>query len=221
MAQDDPPDPLDQHVDRLWEHLQTQATPGERAAWEQVINAKREGPLRWRLLGFLGIKPPSRRLPPVRLEGQSTRVLQRRHPPGSPRQGFFSASAEDVDQSVVEEGPWPGFDGVEVKMMSPVEVATLGQILGAGAYDELVEQITNSGREGKGGTHGVYRVSTQIRDRLAEAEVETVAPLWGATEELQASHWEPAELHEFLSGLRGLAGQARAEGKELWVWWSA
>jgi hypothetical protein len=70
------------------------------------------------------------------------------HPIGIPREGFFAANDDQIDEALVNEGPGPGFAGVEVKMISPVEVARLGEIVGAGSQasgwqpDDVREIVT-------------------------------------------------------------------------------
>jgi hypothetical protein len=219
MADDERRDPLDEHVDRLWERQKTTASDAERARWERALQVWHSAELPWwRRIPGLRPKPP--RLPPREPGTRRATAPHPDWPPGFPLEGFFAARDQDVDQSLADEGPGPDFPGVEAKMLSPVEVATLGEILGAGKYDELVEGMSNSEREGEGGACGLYRVSREIRDALATADVESAAARWGATEELRASGWQADDARDTVGELRELAARARAEGKQLWVWWS-
>src|SRR5205823_3060067 len=161
------------------------------------------------------------RLPPLKAESADVVPSRPRHPSGYPIEGFFAATAEEVTDEVVEHGPGPEFAGVESKMMSPVEVANLGEILRAGAYQTLVDTMMDDDREAKHREAGAYRVEDAIRDALVETEeLDTVAKAWAATDELVLDHWTEADALVVLNELQELARQARGEGKHLWVWWS-
>jgi hypothetical protein len=218
---DDPRDPLDEHVDRLWERLETTASDEERTKWEHAFQAWRSSELPW-WRRIPGLRPRAARLPPREPGFTATPALAPHAdwPPGFPREGFFAARDEEVDQTLVEKGPGLDFLGVEAKMVSPVEVATLGEIIGAGTYEQLFGEMSGSEREGSDGACGLCRVPAEIRDGLANADVERVAARWAATEEIQASGWQADNVRDTVAELRSLAGQARSEGKHLWVWWS-
>ena len=101
---------------------------------------------------------------------------------------------------------------------SPVDVGTLGEILGAGSYDELSDWMTSRHRGGADGHTGTFPVPPGIREALVTADLEIVAERWGATDEL--ANWPAPGVRERVSDLRELAAQATAEGRDLWVWWS-
>jgi hypothetical protein len=212
-------DPLDEHVDRLWEHLQTTASDAERATWEHALKAKRTAELPW-WRRILGVRRDAARLPP-REPGYAAPKVFAAHPRGFPLEGFFVARDQEVGHALVESGPGPDLSGVEAKMMSTVEVAKLGEIVGGGEYDQLVELMSASELEGSDGSCGLYRVPIEIRDGLADADVASVAARWAVTEEMQASGWQPDDVRDTVAELRSLAGRARSESKQLWVWWSA
>lgn len=219
MPTEDPSDPLDQNVDRLWDHLQTTASDREREMWEGALQAWQVADLPW-WRRLPGLRPRPARLPPREAErpSQEAAVGQSGLQPGYPIEGFFAARDEVVDESLVEHGPGPEFSVVEAKMLSPVEVASLGEIIGAGLYERLVDQISASEREGPGGSTGLYRVPTEMRDRLAQGGMETSAAAWAATEEMQ--DWDPDDVRSTLAEMQTLAVDAVAEEKHLWVWWS-
>ncbi len=78
-----------------------------------------------------------------------------------------------------------------------------------------------SEREGASGECGLFGVPDEIRDRLAEtSDLNEVGHRWAETEELQANRWSEEDPVETLSALRDLAGRARGENRQLWIWWS-
>jgi hypothetical protein len=134
--------------------------------------------------------------------------------------GEFFAVPKDEIESFVEGGPYGRVPIVEAKRLTEVSLATLGEIMGAGSYDELVDQIAQ-GAEAQSGEAGVLSIVPKLRDALAATEdLRTVADRWAATEELSADGWETEDALEVLSELGGLARDARAAGVELWYWWS-
>jgi hypothetical protein len=209
-------------IDSFWNHLRTTATPEERAAWEELLQEgwREELPL-WRRLPGMRPKPP--RLPP-REAGDVASVTDPQSDSlprsGFPLEGFFAADDEEIDQSLANDGPGPSFCGVEVKTVTPVDVAKLGEIVGAGRYDDLVEALSHSMDEhvGEGGECGLYRVPRAIRDCLADADVDNVSARWGATDEPE--RWAPNEVRQTVAELRELAARACAEDRQLWIWWS-
>jgi hypothetical protein len=139
---------------------------------------------------------------------------------GYPIEGFFSAAEGEIEKDVVENGPGPKFEGVEARMLSPVEVATLGEIVGAGAYDPLLDETTATDRQAGHGECGVFAVPSAIQERLAAADVDDVARQWSQTDELSAAGWTYEDAREVVADLRTLAAQATSAGKRLWVWWT-
>jgi hypothetical protein len=74
---------------------------------------------------------------------------------------FFAARSEDLDEALVEEGPYGRLSTVEAKGLTEVSLATLGEILGVGTYDELV------GRIGEGRPRAKRRVFSPFRPSFA------------------------------------------------------
>jgi hypothetical protein len=131
---------------------------------------------------------------------------------------LFAARPGDVDDQLVEEGPHGRLPFVEAKGLSEVTFATLGEILGIGSYDDLIER-TAEGRDAEGGEAGVLSVPDEIRDALAAADdVGTVASRWAATDDLQ--DWPTADVRQVLAEVRQLASEAQASDRQLWYWWS-
>jgi hypothetical protein len=131
---------------------------------------------------------------------------------------FFAAWADEIDNAAIEDGPYDRFPTVEAKNQSEVTIATLGEILGVGNYDELIDRIAE-GPEAASGEAGVLTVPSEVCDALAAlGDVRDVAQRWGRTDELAG--WEPESLEEVLRDLVPLARRASDEGRELWYWWS-
>ena len=133
---------------------------------------------------------------------------------------FFAARPEDIDDRLVEDGPFERLPTVEAKSLSEVTFATLGEILGVGAYDDLVERAAE-GPQSESGEAGILTIPTEIRDALAtlDDDLDGVAKRWAATDELQG-WWPQGELSVLLGELSQLARDARSSDQQLWYWWS-
>ena len=133
---------------------------------------------------------------------------------------FFSARAEDIDDALVEGGPYGRLRTVEAKGLTEVSLATLGEILGVGTYDDLVGRIAE-GPQAKSGEAGVLTIPIAFRDRLDGArDLDSVAERWTATEELTLDGWDKGDALEVLRDLSDLAQSATSEERDLWYWWS-
>ena len=133
---------------------------------------------------------------------------------------FFAASVEDVDDVLVEAGPYGRLSIVEAKGLTEVSLATLGEILGVGRYDQLLERI-GEGPQTESEEAGVLTIPTELRDALAEArDINTLAASWAATDELSLDGWCTEDSLRVLRELSALAREAAADGRELWYWWS-
>jgi histidyl-tRNA synthetase len=132
---------------------------------------------------------------------------------------FFAAREDEIDKTLVEEGPFERFETVEAKTVSSVSIATLGEILGAGGYDDLFERADEEARQAAGGEAGIDAVLPEIQRALAAAsDIDAIAARWAATDEL--ADWEPGEVREVVQLLARLARQAEDQGRLLWFWWS-
>jgi hypothetical protein len=65
---------------------------------------------------------------------------------------FFAARPEDIDEALVADGPYGRLPTVEAKGLSAVSLATLGEILGVGTYDDLVNRIAEGPQAESGGS---------------------------------------------------------------------
>jgi len=54
---------------------------------------------------------------------------------------FFAAAAEDIGGVLVADGPSGRLQTVEAKGLTEVSLARLGEIIGVGAYEDLVNRI--------------------------------------------------------------------------------
>src|SRR3954451_15967502 len=98
---------------------------------------------------------------------------------------FFAARSEQIDAGLLEAGPRGRFRVVEAKTVDPVSIATLGEILGVGVFDDLLD-AASEGPIADHGEAGVFTMPDAVRDALAspQFEVEGAAARWGDTEEL-------------------------------------
>jgi hypothetical protein len=130
---------------------------------------------------------------------------------------FFVADEADIDDALVEEGPYGRFATVEAKTVISVSIATLGEILGAGTYEALLDRV--EGPQATSGEAGLDAVPPEMRDALAAADdLDSAADAWGASEEM--AEWERDEVREVVGELAKLARQAREANQQLWFWWS-
>jgi hypothetical protein len=130
---------------------------------------------------------------------------------------FFVADEADIDDALIEEGPYGRFTTVEAKTVSSVSIATLGEILGAGTYEALLDRV--EGPQATSGEAGLDAVPPEMRDALAAADdLDSAADAWGASEEM--AEWERDEVREVVGELAKLARQAREANQQLWFWWS-
>jgi hypothetical protein len=132
---------------------------------------------------------------------------------------FFAARADEIDAGVREEGRWDRFRTVEAKTVSPVSIATLGEIVGVGSFDDLVH-VASEGFEAEGGEAGVFSVPDSIRDALAAPELDSpaIAGRWAATDEM--TDWSADDVRAVVEALADLSQQAVQEQRQLWFWWS-
>jgi hypothetical protein len=133
---------------------------------------------------------------------------------------FFLCNADDLDHELIGSGPSVRLECVTAKGLTPVNIATLGELLGAGTYDEIFQQSGAEHYEAESGEAGVWDVPAAVCRALATREcLERVAQRWVATEELKLEGWQAADGVSVLRQLSRLLGQQR-EGQQLWYWWS-
>jgi hypothetical protein len=131
---------------------------------------------------------------------------------------FFAARPEEIDEVLVEDGPYGRLPTVEAKGLSEVTLATLGEILGVGAYTDLVERAA-AGHDSESGEAGILAVPHEVRGALATTDdFVAIAERWAATEELD--EWPKAAVRQVLQEVNELARRARTSDHQLWYWWS-
>jgi hypothetical protein len=133
---------------------------------------------------------------------------------------FFLCRRDRLDGELLASGPQERVRCVSAKGMTPVNIASLGQILDAGTYDDILESCGDEHYEADSGESGVWDVPAAVCNALlASNDVEAVSEKWVATEELQLDGWRASD---GLSVLKQLAEVLRQqdEGKVLWYWWS-
>src|SRR5919199_6089540 len=99
---------------------------------------------------------------------------------------FFAAREDELDEQLLEDGPSErDLEFVEAKALSEVTFATLAEILGLGAYDDLVDRFVDVEWPKSTPEVGAYRLPLEFRNALADLrEVDAAARSWAATDEL-------------------------------------
>ena len=129
---------------------------------------------------------------------------------------FFAAAT--IDEALVEDGPFNRYETVTAKTVSAVSIATLGEILGIGTYDEVYE-LVDQGLVAEHGEAGVDVVPETLRDALAsEDDLARVAERWHDTDEMR--EWRFEDVVQVVTDLAALARRACTEHAQLWFWWS-
>ena len=132
---------------------------------------------------------------------------------------FFIARAKDVDDALIEDGPVDRYPALEANDVTSVELATLGEILGVGSYDDLVVSFEHAARPSASGEAALLEIPTDYRDAVAALDdARTVAAAWAATDELALSGYRAEDAVAVLSAVGELARQAQTDGRELWIW---
>jgi hypothetical protein len=132
---------------------------------------------------------------------------------------FFCCDLDEIDESLLATGPGSGHPSVAANRLSPVDIAKLGEILGAGTYRDLLDLTAQVHQESASGESGVYDVPESLVTALVGTDDLTgVAERWSETDELRLSGWNAAATGSVLSALKTLA--AGRGTKPLWYWWS-
>ena len=132
---------------------------------------------------------------------------------------FFVCGPGELDETLLASGPHGRHPLVTAKGLGPVEIGTLGQILGAGSYDEVFELSADVHQEAESGESGVVGVPASVCEALATAgDLSAVANRWAATDELRMSRWQASDALLVLTELRRLV-ESRGPSP-VWYWWS-
>jgi hypothetical protein len=105
------------------------------------------------------------------------------------------------------------------RAIGPVSISTLGEILGVGPYDDLIDEVSE-GRAAESGEAGVFTIPPRMRDALATPDLDagSVAAKWAATDEL--SDWAAEDVKLVVRELAALAQDAKDKSRHLFFWWS-
>jgi hypothetical protein len=132
---------------------------------------------------------------------------------------FFAAREDEIDDALLE-APYERLETVEAKGLTDINLATLGEILDLGTYDDLVRQFNATGPTDNLEV-GLYELPRPFRDALAGlADVGSAARRWVTTEELRMDEWRLEDGEHVLREVSALARRALEEQRDLWYWWS-
>jgi len=133
---------------------------------------------------------------------------------------FFICGPDGLNQDLIDFGPSGRLPCVTAKGLTPVSIASLGALLGAGTHDEIDEQCGAEHYEAESGESGVWDVPGSVcQALLTRQNLEPIARQWVATDELQMDRWQPADGLSALTQLSELLRQQRGD-QVLWYWWS-
>ena len=133
---------------------------------------------------------------------------------------FFLCRSDRLDAELIASGPHGRLPCVSAKGLTPVNIASLGEILGAGTYDEIFERCGVEHYESDSGASGVWDCPSVVGKALqASRDLQPVAEKWVATAELQLDGWRASDGLGVLQQLAEVL-RDREEGQVLWYWWS-
>ena len=133
---------------------------------------------------------------------------------------FFLSSSDGLDKELLTSGPSGRLACVTAEGLTPVNIASLGAILGVGSYGEIFAECGAEHHEAESGESGVWDVPAAVRQALLTIDsLEAVAQQWVETEELQLDGWRASDGFSVLTELSALVSRQK-EGQALWYWWS-
>jgi len=132
---------------------------------------------------------------------------------------FFAARESEIDDQLLE-APYERLETVEATGLSEVSLARLGEILGLGTYDDLVDHFVLTGPADNDEV-GLYRLPRNFDDALAGlVEVGSAARRWVFDRGTAEGRVAGRDGERVLREVSALARRARDEQRELWYWWS-
>jgi hypothetical protein len=133
---------------------------------------------------------------------------------------FFLGSGDELDPVLIAAGPSGRVPCVSAKGLTPVSIASLGVLLGAGSQEEVLVACGSRHHESESGESGVWDVPPAVVGAVRGTQnLGPVAEQWVETEELKRDGWREPEALAVLDQLAELvAGQGPAQ--ILWYWWS-
>ena len=69
---------------------------------------------------------------------------------------FFFSDLDAIDEALLATGPDRGQPSVVANGLSPVDIARLGELLGAGTYRDMLDRTAQVHRESASGESGIY-----------------------------------------------------------------
>jgi hypothetical protein len=130
---------------------------------------------------------------------------------------FFIANDEEAVRYGAETS-LPEGELVEATTFNTLHLSILWDLLRGREWD--AETIDEFAELGDGGEEGpwLHRFPTAFTERLASAsDLDTEVRHWAGTEDVDA---DPDDMVELVQQLRGLARNARASGRHLYLWTS-
>jgi hypothetical protein len=141
---------------------------------------------------------------------------------------LFVASATEIDDALVKDGPADRFPTVEAKSADDIKLTSLNGIstgrssdIDDGGFDELsaeIPLIRHAGDEGP----WVFQLPTQLLSAVAVADPERLTAIneeWAQTEEWQLDGVaDPEDTRWLVDELARLARDAQANGKNVYLW---
>jgi len=132
---------------------------------------------------------------------------------------FFFCDHDEIDEALLATGPHGRHPTVEANGLSPVDLAKLGELLGAGTYRDVFAQSAQVHHESASGESGIFDVPESLADALVDAgDLAEIAERWSETDERRMSGWNAGAAASVLTGLKALT--AARGSKPLWYWWS-
>lgn len=133
---------------------------------------------------------------------------------------FFLSTDDQLEPLLIESGPHGRLPCVRASGLTPVNIASLGELLGVASQEEILRICGNRHHESQGGESGVWDVPSAVAVALCGIEnLDPVAEQWVATEELQRDRWQATDALTVLSELAELLTH-QEQGQSLWYWWS-
>ena len=133
---------------------------------------------------------------------------------------FFLSTDDLLEPPLIESGPHGRVPCVGANGLTPVSIASLGQLLGAATYEDVLRVCGDRHHESESGESGVWDVPSAVAQSLrARENLGPVAQQWVATEELQRDGWQALDALAVLNQLAELLSQ-QEQGQSLWYWWS-
>lgn len=136
------------------------------------------------------------------------------------------AHASEAEAALASDDPSRQWDGFYCQGLDNIKLITLWTLIETGSADDRFEERLDQVRTLSSGEQGPWLdiVPSAMLAFLAsiagmeEGEVESLAELWGQTEELEG--WRRDEIIDLVRTIGDAAETAQPEGKTLFIWTS-